>query len=102
MRTSYIVLAMIVALASCATTKPVSSISSPSLGHWQTRKISELVMTIGPFDATSIHRDSRSYDWFRFGNCHLQALTNLDGEIQKLELEGTGTGCDVYLDKLRG
>jgi hypothetical protein len=101
MRTSHIVLALIVSLVACSTTTTVSSTSSSTIAHWQTRDISELVATIGPFDTTSIHSDSRSYDWFRFGNCHLRAQTDLDNKIQKVEVEGTGQGCDVYLDKLR-
>jgi len=100
MRASYIVLVMIVALASCTTTT-VSSTSSSTIAQWQTRDISELVAVIGPFDTTSIQNDSRSYDWFRFGNCHLRAQTDLDNKIQKVVLEGTGQGCNVYLDKLR-
>ena len=64
------------------------------------RHVSELIDAVGPFDTTSIKGDSRAYNWFRFGNCRLTALTSLEGKIQKLELEGTGTGCEVYQQKL--
>jgi len=74
--------------------------SSGTAGRWERRNVSELITAIGPFDTTSIHGDSRSYNWFRFGLCRLTAQTSLDGQIQKIELEGTGQGCDVYLQKL--
>jgi len=74
--------------------------SSTTAVRWEQRKVSELIGAIGPFDTTSIQGDSRSYNWFRFGQCRLTAHTSLDGQIQKIELEGIGQGCDVYLQKL--
>ena len=101
MRASHTIVAVVILLASCATTTYTAP-SSSTVARWEDRDISELVTAIGPFDTTSIQGDSRSYDWFRFGNCHLRAQTNLDGKIQKLVLEGIGQGCNVYLEKLGG
>src|SRR5215831_10513190 len=91
----------LVLLTACATT--VTGTSSPTVSRWEGkgRDISELVAAIGPYDTTSVKGDWRSYDWFRFGNCHVTARTSLEGKIQKLTLEGTGTGCDPYIQKLR-
>jgi len=100
MRASHTIVAIFILLASCTTT--YTAPSSSTVARWETRDISELVATIGPFDTTSIRGDSRSYDWFRFGNCHLRAQTDLDNKIQKVELEGIGQGCNVYLEKLGG
>jgi hypothetical protein len=74
--------------------------STPRTVRWEDRDINELIAAIGPYDTTSVKGDWRSYDWFRFGQCHLVARTSLDGKIEKVELEGTGFGCDVYLQKL--
>lgn len=74
--------------------------SSSTVARWEERDISELVDAIGPYDTTSVKGDWRSYDWFRFGNCHVIARTSLESKIQKITLEGTGTGCDPYIKKL--
>ena len=99
MRTSNVVIFAVALVAACA---HYVETSSPSVTRWGERDISELIATIGPYDTSSVKGDWRSYDWFRFGNCHLIARTSLDGRIQKVELEGTGQGCDVYLQKLGG
>jgi hypothetical protein len=99
MRISPLVALTSIALSACATY--VGS-SSPTVARWEDRDISELIAAIGPYDTTSVKGDWRSYDWFRFGNCHLNARTSLEGKIQKVELEGTGLGCNVYLQKLGG
>jgi hypothetical protein len=101
MRALHTIAAVVVLLASCTTTTYTAP-SSSSVARWEHRDISELVTAIGPFDTTSIRGDSRSYDWFRFGNCHLRAQTDLDDKIQKIELEGIGQACNVYLEKLGG
>jgi hypothetical protein len=97
MRSSRLVILAAALVAACAT---YISSSSPLVTHWQERDISELITAVGPYDTTSIKGDWRSYDWFRFGNCHLAARTSLEGKIQKVELEGIGFGCNVYLEKL--
>ncbi|TMH55161.1 MAG: hypothetical protein E6H53_17490 [Betaproteobacteria bacterium] len=84
--------------AACAT--HLESSSSPTVARWEDRDVSELITAIGPYDTTSLKGDWRSYDWYRFGNCHLAARTSLEGKIQKIELEGMGFGCNVYLQKL--
>ena len=94
--------------------------SSPTVTRWEGRDVAELIGAIGPFDTTSIRAESssydkawahsttaaageyRSYNWFRFGNCRLTAHTSLEGKILKVEMEGTGQGCNVYLEKLGG
>jgi len=88
----------VVLLAGCAT--QVVAPSSPTVVRWEKRDISELIAAIGPYDTTSVKGDWRSYDWFRFGNCRLTAQTSLEGKIEKLDLQGMGMGCEVYLQKL--
>jgi hypothetical protein len=88
-----------VLLSACAS-YIVDGTTSPTVARWEARDIEELIATIGPYDTTSVKGDYRSYDWFRFGRCHLAAHTSLEGKIQKVALEGTGMGCDVYLQKL--
>jgi hypothetical protein len=99
MRVSTLAIFAFVLVAACA---HYVETSSPTVTRWEGRDISELVAAIGPYDTTSVKGDWRSYDWFRFGNCHLAARTSLEGKIQKVELEGTGQGCNVYLQKLGG
>jgi len=98
MRGPKAVVVAVVLLAGCAT--QVVAPSSPTVTRWEQRDISELIAAIGPYDTTSVKGDWRSYDWFRFGNCHLTARTSLDGKIENVELHGMGTGCEVYLQKL--
>lgn len=75
--------------------------SSATIAQWKDRDISKLIDAIGPYDTTSIKGDSRTYNWFRFGNCRLTAHTSLDDKIQTIDLEGTGQACDeVYRQKL--
>ena len=97
MRTTCALVVAASLLAACATYVPPSS---PIVVRWEKRDISQLIAAIGPYDTTSVKGDWRSYDWFRFGNCHLVAETSLEGQIQKVTLQGTGTGCNVYLEKL--
>jgi hypothetical protein len=99
MKTWHLLILVAAAVVACA---HYAQTSSATAVRWEQRDISELINVIGPFDTTSIHGDSRSYDWFRFGQCRLTAQTSLEGQIQKLNLEGTGQGCDVYLQKLGG
>jgi hypothetical protein len=94
MRTSHLAIFVAVLVAACA---HYVETSSPTVARWEERDISELIAAIGPYDTTSIRGDSRAYNWFRFGNCRLTARTALDDKIQKIELEGTGLGCNVYL-----
>ena len=117
MRPSYLVIFVAVLVTACA---HYVETSSSTVARWEERDVSELIAAIGPFDTTSIHGkssaydwswahsttpipgESRSYYWFRFGNCRLTARTTLDGKIEKIELEGTGQGCAVYRQKLDG
>ncbi|HTS21100.1 MAG TPA: hypothetical protein VMN79_04745 [Casimicrobiaceae bacterium] len=97
MRGNAVIVAVLL-LAGCATS--TAPPSSSKVAHWEERDISELVAAIGPYDTTSVKGDWRSYDWFRFGSCHLTARTTLEGKIREVEAQGVGTGCDVYLQKL--
>ena len=99
MRTSYLLIFVAASLVACATRVETSS---ATVAQWQDRDISDLIDTIGPFDTTSIKGDTRKYNWARFGNCRLTALTSLDNKIVTIELEGTSQGCDVYRQKLGG
>ncbi|HEV8553971.1 MAG TPA: hypothetical protein VGR65_11405 [Casimicrobiaceae bacterium] len=101
MRMSHLAIFAVVLMAACA---HYVGTSSPTVARWEARNrdISELIAAIGPYDTTSIRGESRTYNWFRFGNCRLTAHTALDDKIQKIELEGMGQGCNVYLQKLGG
>ena len=119
MRTSSLAIFAAVLVGACAHYIETGK-SSPTSARWQGRDVSELIGAIGPFDTTSIKGESTSYDkiwadstsvvtgeyraynWFRFGNCRLTAHTSLEGKILKVEMEGTGQGCNVYLEKLGG
>ena len=101
MKTFCLALLGIGALSACVHYAESSS-TSTTIARWEQRDVSELIVAIGPFDTTSIRGDSRSYNWFRFGNCRLTARTSLEGKIQQVELEGTGQGCDGYRQKLGG
>ena len=115
MRTSHLAIFVAVLLAACA---HYTETSSPTVTRWEGRDVSELIAAIAAFDKTSIRGESsahnwswahyttpvpgesRSYNWFRFGRCRLTAHTALEGKILKVEMEGTGQGCDVYVQKL--
>jgi hypothetical protein len=115
MRTSHLTIFLAVLMTACA---HYVETSSPTEVRWEGRDVSELIAVIGPFDTTSIRGqsgsydqswahyttpvpgESRAYNWFRFGRCRLTAFTSLEGKILKVEMEGTGTGCDVYVQKL--
>jgi hypothetical protein len=117
MRTMYLIIPVVTFLVACA---HYVATSSSAVARWEGRDISELIATIGPFDTTSVRGEpssydwawahsttpippeSRLYDWYRFGNCRLTARTTLEGKILKVEMEGTGQGCDVYLQKIGG
>jgi len=115
MRTSHLAIFLAVLVAACA---HYVETSSPTVVRWEGRDVSELIGAIGPFDTTSIKGESsaydwswghsttsipgesRAYNWFRFGGCRLTAFTSLEGKILRVEMEGTGMGCDVYVRKL--
>ena len=99
MKISYLVIFVSALVVACAHYIETSSVM---VARWEQRDISELIDAIRPYDTTSIKGDSRSYNWFRFGMCRLTARTSLDEKIQKIELEGTGQGCDVSHQKLGG
>jgi hypothetical protein len=117
MRASHLAIVAVALVAACATyVEP----TSPTIARWEGRDVSELIGAIGPFDTTSIRGESssynwswahsttaipgeyRAYNWFRFGMCRLTAHTSLEGKILKVEMVGTGSGCNVYLQKLGG
>ena len=102
MRSSYIVIAIVVWLGACAHKVEISSISSTSVTRWENRNVSELITAIGPFDTTSIQGESRSYYWNRFGNCQVTARTTLEDKIVKVEVLGTSEVCGPYLQKMGG
>jgi hypothetical protein len=97
MRLSYRVMPVLLLLGACA---HQSEVSSTTVTRWESRDVSELVAAIGPFDTTSIQGDSRSYYWYRFGNCHVTANTSRDDKILKIDVRGTTQGCTTYLEKM--
>lgn len=97
MRSSYFVIAVVLCVSACV---HQIEISSATVTRWNNRDVSELIDTIGPFDTTSIHGDSRSYDWDRFGNCHVSVRTSRDDKILNIEVQGTTQGCSAYLQKM--
>jgi hypothetical protein len=97
MKTSCLVIFVAASIVACA---HYVETSSATVARWQQRDIAELIAAIGPYDTTSIKGDSRSYNWFRFGNCRLTARTTLEDKIEQIELEGTGLGCEVYRQKM--
>ncbi len=97
MRLSYLVIAVVFGVGACV---HQIEVSSETVSRWENRDVTELIAVIGPFDTTSIHGDSRTYDWFRFGNCHVVAHTSLDDKILKVDAQGTTQGCSGYLQKM--
>ena len=97
MRSSYLVLCVVVWMGACVHQIEISSSTSQ---RWENRDISELITTIGPYDKTLIKGDSRSYDWYRFSNCLVTAHTSRDEKILKIDVQGTTQGCNVYLQKM--
>jgi hypothetical protein len=97
MRSSYLVLCVVVWVGACA---HQIEISSSTVKRWENRDVSELINTIGPYDKTLIQGDSRTYDWYRFSNCLVTARTSRDEKILKIEVQGTTQGCSVYLEKM--
>lgn len=97
MRLSYLIIAVVLWVCACV---HQIEISSATVTRWETRDVSELIAAIGPFDTTSIQGDSRSYDWHRFGNCHITVRTSHDEKILKIDVEGSTQGCSAYLQKM--
>jgi hypothetical protein len=97
MRSSYLVLCVVVWVGACV---HQIEISSSTVKRWENRDVSELINTIGPFDKTLIQGESRTYDWYRFGNCLLTAHTSREEKILKIDVQGTTQGCSVYLQKM--
>lgn len=97
MRSSYLVIAVVVWISACA---HQLDISSTTVTRWENRDVSELITAIGPFDTTSIQGQTRSYYWNRFGNCQLTAHTTREEKIVKIDLQGTTLGCNTYLEKM--
>jgi hypothetical protein len=100
MRSSYLLLAVVVSLGACAQFGASSPISSTTVTRWQNRDVSELITAIGPFDTTTIQGESRSYFWNRFGNCQLTARTTREEKIVNIDVQGTTQGCSAYLEKM--
>ena len=100
MRSSYLVLAVVVFLGACAQFGASSPISSTIVTRWENRDISELITVIGPYDTTSITGESRSYFWNRFGNCAVTVLTSREDKIRKIDAQGTTQACTPYLQKM--
>jgi hypothetical protein len=97
MRSSYLVLCVVVWVGACA---HQIEISSSTVKRWENRDVSELINTIGPYDKTLIQGDARTYDWYRFGNCLVTAHTSRDDKILKIDVQGTTQACSVYLQKM--
>jgi hypothetical protein len=97
MRSSYLVLCVVIWMGACVHQIEVSSSTSK---RWENRDVSELINTIGPYDKTLIQGDSRTYDWYRFSNCLVTAHTSREEKILKIDVVGTTQGCSVYLEKM--
>jgi hypothetical protein len=97
MRSSYLVLCVVVCVSACVHQIEVSSSTSK---RWENRDVSELITAIGPYDKTLIQGDSRTYDWYRFSNCLVTAHTSREEKILKIDVVGTTQGCNVYLQKM--
>ena len=97
MRSSYLVLAVVVWVGACV---HKIEISSATFTRWENRDVSELITAIGPFDTTSITGESRAYFWQRFGNCIVTAYTTRAEKIVKIDVQGTTLGCSTYLQKM--
>ena len=98
MRSSCLVIAVVVLLCACA--YRVGEVSSTTVKSWENRDVSELIAAIGPFDTTSIQGESRSYFWSRFGICLVTARTTREDKIVNLEVRGSTQGCSTYMQKL--
>ena len=57
MRSSYLVLSVVVWASACA---HQIEISSSTVKRWENRDVSELITAIGPYDKTLIQGDSRT------------------------------------------
>ena len=62
--------------------------------------VADLIAAVGPEDSVIINKESKSFNWFRFGNCRLTAFTTLDNRIINVETEGSTEGCEVYIKKM--
>ena len=67
---------------------------------WDGRDVADLIAAVGPEDSVIINKESKSFNWFRFGNCRLTAFTTLDNRIINVETEGSTEGCEVYIKKM--
>lgn len=95
MRTFWII-AVLLVITGCATNiEPVTA----KYG-WDGRDIAELIAVVGPEDSVIINKESKSFNWFRFGDCRLTAYTSLDNKILNLETVGRPEGCTVYIQKI--
>lgn len=97
MRSSYLIIAIVLGLGACV---HQIAVSSTTVTRWENRDVSELTAAIGPFDTSSISGDSRTYDWSRHGNCHVTVHTSRDDKILKIDVQGTTQGCSGYLQKM--
>ena len=98
MRSSYLVIILVVLLSACASQQ--FEISSTNVTRWENRDVSELIAAIGPYDTTSIQGDSRQYFWSRFAVCKVTARTTREEKIVKIDVQGTPQICKTYLEKL--
>ncbi|HZQ63160.1 MAG TPA: hypothetical protein VFC24_17520 [Casimicrobiaceae bacterium] len=89
-------LALLVALEGCATRWD----TVVAKHGWDGRDVADLVAAVGPEDSVIINKESKAFNWFRFGNCRLTAFTTLDNRIISVETEGSTEGCEVYIKKM--
>ena len=97
MRSSRLVIGLVVLLNACA---HQYQISSTAITRWENRDVSELIAAIGPFDTTTIQGESRLYFWSRFGICQVTARTTREEKIVKLDVQGAAEICKTYFQKL--
>ena len=97
MRSWFAVLMAVASVTACAGLG--GDTTTTNITGWTGRDIEELIQVAGPYDASRIRGDSRTYSWHRRGSCRLDARTSLDNKIATVEMVGTSQGCSPYLTK---
>lgn len=96
MRPAHLVFFLLLLMTACAhRVERVEAVQS-----WNGRDVSELIEAIGPFETTIVQRGTKSYHWFRFGDCRVTARVSPDDKILDIETVGTIQGCSTYLQRM--
>ena len=98
MRSSYIVIAVVVPYGRLRATKlEISSIPSTTVTRWENRNVSELITAIGPFDTTSIQGELEVILLESIRQLPVTARTTREDKIVKIDVQGTNQVCSAYL-----